>query len=270
MGECVSATYKITVKGVAPSVPVGEAIKNLASLFKVSEVQVKKLIASGNAVVKKNISLQDAAKYQAAIEKCGVTVVVEPELEPELSFDVTQPVNQPQLAETSKPEPSEVVPTANATQFTGDVLAGQPGMLNITKWGGLTLRQKINKAVGILFVGALGFVILAKAKEAISPSPIETFIDPEYKVVVMLYDKIEPSKCNDWKMANWFTPTESEAKFMGIENANRAGFPPGNVEGCWRSEPGSLEVFVTMGVGRNAKSPITRKVDQPINQKLKK
>lgn len=250
--------------------PVGEAIKNLASLFKVSEAQVQNIIASGNAVVKKNISLQDAAKYQAAIEKCGATVVVEPEFESGLSFDVAQTTTQPQIAETSGPVLNGAMPTANAAQFAGDVLAGQPGMLNITKWGGLTLRQKINKAVGILFVGALGFVILAKAKEAILPSPIETFIDPEYKVVVMLYDKIEPSKCNDWKMANWFTPTESEAKFMGIENANRAGFPPGNVEGCWRSEPGSLEVFVTMGVGRNAKSPLTRKIEQPINQKLKK
>lgn len=266
----MSATYKVTVKGVAPSVPVGEAIKNLASLFKVSEAQVQNLIASGNAVVKKNISLQDAAKYQAAIEKCGATVVVEPEFESGLSFDVAQTTTQPQIAETSGSLLNGAMPNANAAQFAGDVLAGQPGMLNITKWGGLTLRQKINKAVGILFVGAFGVVILAKAKEAILPSPIETFIDPEYKVVVMLYDKIEPSKCNDWKMANWFTPTESEAKFMGIENANRAGFPPGNVEGCWRSEPGSLEVFVTMGVGRNAKSPLTRKIEQPINQKLKK
>jgi len=159
----VGATYKVTVKGVAPSVPLGEAIKNLASLFRASEAQVQNIVASGNAVVKKNISLQDAAKYQAAIEKCGVMVVVEPEFEERLSFDVTEntPINDGKKTHINNTKANEesVKPRSVTNEIPMNGINCSDSK-PIAKRKDLTFREKFNKYAGIAILALMVIVAL--------------------------------------------------------------------------------------------------------------
>lgn len=122
--------------------PEGEAINKLATLFKITEVQAKKFLASGNAVVKKSVSVQDAEKYRVAIERCGVVVCVEPEFESNLEFDLPSSLDNKQ----------EKVKSAAGSN--------DPENLIKTKNSELTLRQKINRYGGFVFLGLMGFGLL--------------------------------------------------------------------------------------------------------------
>jgi len=84
----VNTTYNIVITGVESGIPVGNATRDLATLFKVSETQAEKIISSGKTIVKKSIPLQDAEKYKVAIEKCGAIVVLEPEKDLAFEFDL--------------------------------------------------------------------------------------------------------------------------------------------------------------------------------------
>lgn len=84
----MNTTYNIVITGVRSGIPVGDATRDLATLFNVSETQAGKIISSGKTIVKKGIPLQDAEKYKVAIEKCGAIVVVEPGKDLALEFDL--------------------------------------------------------------------------------------------------------------------------------------------------------------------------------------
>ena len=75
----MNTTYRVVIKGVKDGFIEEQVTVKLAALFKTTEEQVKKILVSGGVPVKKGIELQTAAKYQAAIEATGASVIVEPE-----------------------------------------------------------------------------------------------------------------------------------------------------------------------------------------------
>lgn len=79
-------TYQIVIKGAASGTSPDEVAKNLASLFKITEVQAKNFLASGNSIVKKNLPFQDTEKYRFAIENVGWWLVLNQSLIPSLSL----------------------------------------------------------------------------------------------------------------------------------------------------------------------------------------
>lgn len=136
-------TYQIAIKGAASGTSPDEVAKNLASLFKITEVQAKNILASGNSIVKKNLPFQDTEKYRLAIEKCGVVACVEPELDSRLEFDL--PLSPENTIENSK----------------GATTSNEPENLMTTKNNKLTLRQKINRYGGFVMLGLMGFGLLS-------------------------------------------------------------------------------------------------------------
>ena len=77
----MSNTYRVVIKGLKNGFTEEQVTVKLAALFKTNEEQARKILLSGGVPVKKGIDLQTAAKYQAAIEAAGASVVVEPEVQ---------------------------------------------------------------------------------------------------------------------------------------------------------------------------------------------
>ena len=87
----MSTTYRVVIKGVKNGITEEQVVGKLAPLFKTSEEQIRKILGAKGFTVKKGLDLQVAAKYQAAIEASGAAVVVEPENDEVLEFDLPKP-----------------------------------------------------------------------------------------------------------------------------------------------------------------------------------
>jgi len=72
-------TYRVVITGVNSGFSHDQVIKGLADLFKIPEDQAKNIVLHGSFTVKKNIDLQTAVKYQAALQSKGAAAVIEDE-----------------------------------------------------------------------------------------------------------------------------------------------------------------------------------------------
>jgi len=72
-------TYRVVITGVNNGFSHDQVIKGLAGLFKIPEDQAKNIVRHGSFTVKKNIDLQTAVKYQAALQSKGAVAVIEDE-----------------------------------------------------------------------------------------------------------------------------------------------------------------------------------------------
>lgn len=72
-------TYRIVARGLKQGYAAEQAAAMLAGLLKRSAEQVTPLLRGRDIVVKKRLSLADAAKYQTALERCGCLSAIEPE-----------------------------------------------------------------------------------------------------------------------------------------------------------------------------------------------
>lgn len=83
--------YKVVIKGHNKELDVDLVLNNLSILFKCTPDQMHPLLASNNFVAKGLLELDEANKYQRALEDVGCIVIIEPELiESELSFDISE------------------------------------------------------------------------------------------------------------------------------------------------------------------------------------
>ncbi len=84
-------TYRIVVKGAQDGHVEAQVATKLAQIFRTSEAQAAKILASGGTTVKKGVDVHTAAKYVAAIESCGARVVIEAEDEANTPASATPP-----------------------------------------------------------------------------------------------------------------------------------------------------------------------------------
>lgn len=109
-------TYKVIFTGIRSDLPSSDSRVKLAALFKTTPEQIDKLIEASTYVLKKSLTGEMAAKYQAAIEAAGGTCRVESEeqLKDPVAPPVTAPVTTPPVTPGSIVRAQPVRPvTAN-------------------------------------------------------------------------------------------------------------------------------------------------------------
>ena len=169
----MNATYLVAIKGVKDGFTEEQVTVKLAALFKTSAEQAKKILASGNFPVKKGIDLQTAAKYQAAIEATGASVVVEPEEAPEtVKTDI--PASDEETSRVTDVEPtsalskSDAPPTASPVDDGSSKSSAEAVTLTNTVSPVLTKANR-RIAIGIAVAAAFGGVA------ALAKTPIEEY-----------------------------------------------------------------------------------------------
>lgn len=75
----MAMTYSVYITGIKGGVTGDEAARKLAALFKLPQQRAASILASGKFPVKGGLDLKTSAKYEEALEACGVTCVVEPD-----------------------------------------------------------------------------------------------------------------------------------------------------------------------------------------------
>jgi len=69
--------YKVNLKGYSPGKGEYYVEEAFAKLFKIKQEKARELLSSAPTVIKENISLEQANKYQAAIEETGASCEIE-------------------------------------------------------------------------------------------------------------------------------------------------------------------------------------------------
>jgi ribosomal protein L40E len=83
----MSITYRVIITGLSNGFSLTQVKGNLATLFKTTVDKLPDIFGQSTFVVKKNIDLDTAKKYQLLIQQQGCECVVEPEQDIDLSFD---------------------------------------------------------------------------------------------------------------------------------------------------------------------------------------
>ena len=169
--DIMNTTYRVVIKGVKDGVAEEQVAAKLSALFKTSEEQARKILASGAFPVKKGLDLQTAAKYQAAIEATGASVIVEPEEAPKAVAPEIEKANIPastaeapratvEKSETVAPisnEPPAVLPINNGNA------AVKAKLIDINN---LSARDVIKATAIILILGFMGAMVFINANES--------------------------------------------------------------------------------------------------------
>lgn len=113
----MNATYRVVISGLQEGFSKDQVNNNLAGLFKTTVEKLPDIFGQSTYVVKKNLDLETAKKYQALIQKQGCGCLVESEAVVELTLDeaslpihnnADEPHVQPKtISETGFPEPSQ-------------------------------------------------------------------------------------------------------------------------------------------------------------------
>jgi len=72
-------TYRVIIDGVKVGYTVEHVTARLAEIFARTATQMHALLAAPRAIVKKQIAYADAHRFQAALERCGCVVAIEPD-----------------------------------------------------------------------------------------------------------------------------------------------------------------------------------------------
>jgi hypothetical protein len=80
--QALNKHYRIVARGLKDGYSAEQAAALLAGLLKRSADEVKPLLRGRSIVVKKRLSIEDATKYQTALERCGCVAEIEDEPEP--------------------------------------------------------------------------------------------------------------------------------------------------------------------------------------------
>ena len=200
----MNTAYRVVIKGVKDGFTEEQVTVKLAALFKTTEEQAKKILASGNFPVKKSIDLQTAAKYQEAVEATGASVIVEPEEEPK---EVSPEIEKANIAPAEDaPRAKAVVPVAVATRFDEP-----PTTLPIDNGNGNTkhnvkpinfgnkissvLAKAANRRIALGCAVAAAFVGVA----ALAKSPIEEYWKQhQQQEVIDRLSKLKPATFNSY------------------------------------------------------------------------
>lgn len=75
----MEATYSVHITGIKDGITIDEASGSLSRLFNISQQRAASILSAGRFPVKTGIDLKTSVKYEEALDKCGVTCVVEPE-----------------------------------------------------------------------------------------------------------------------------------------------------------------------------------------------
>ena len=163
--------YNVILKGIHPGAEEQHVFEALSALFKIDHEKVKSILARPDSIIKANLPLDMANRYQAAVVSTGAICAVEENTIPaHLDFDLdrqqsdlstTGPTAEPVLEEkalhyasgheASKPKPSVAPSQINTT--------GKDAMSSIVQNLGV-LQHKINKNTAYLGV-LIGFAIFA-------------------------------------------------------------------------------------------------------------
>lgn len=76
-GDAAPPRYRVVMHGVRPGIAADAAGAQLVALFKRSEEQMRVLLATPRAIVKKDLDLDSARQYQQALQRCGCACVIE-------------------------------------------------------------------------------------------------------------------------------------------------------------------------------------------------
>jgi hypothetical protein len=108
--------YKVVVKGRAPGVSRDEVLEKLAAAFKLPPEKAAALADAQGRVVRKDLDLQTAARYEAALGAAGCSVVVSPQEDVPVSAEGAGASQDPpeRLAPIAAPAPASQAVSASA------------------------------------------------------------------------------------------------------------------------------------------------------------
>ncbi len=99
--------YKVICQGgIAPGADIEDVKKKMAALFKTDTSRVGALLQQKGVIIKRDIDLETAKKYAAAIKRTGARCVIDP---PEDSLQPVQVTGQSPLKEEAPPTEPQVV-----------------------------------------------------------------------------------------------------------------------------------------------------------------
>lgn len=96
-------TYRVSITGLRDGFSKDQVNSGLANLFKTTTDKLPNVFSQPAYVVKKNLDLDTAKKYQSLIQQQGCECVIEPEQNIELTFDdLSEPVKNTDQIQNKK------------------------------------------------------------------------------------------------------------------------------------------------------------------------
>jgi hypothetical protein len=74
-----TTTYRIVIRGARPGHAPERVARRLAELFQLAPEQTAAMLSERALVIKRGVALDQAARYQASLEKRGCACLIEPE-----------------------------------------------------------------------------------------------------------------------------------------------------------------------------------------------
>jgi len=83
----MNTTYRVVIGGLQEGFSIDQVNRNLANLFKTTIDKLPDISGESNFIIKKNLDIETAKKYQSAIEKQGCKCSIEAESDIQLALD---------------------------------------------------------------------------------------------------------------------------------------------------------------------------------------
>lgn len=153
-GVNLSSTYSITITGIKADVARETALKQLAKLLGVSEEKVVSILNSQKFVVKSGVDLATAAEYEAALQKAGGNIVVQPDATgtKDLIFDIPESLKRDNCAAKKVPLINQkLLSQLNPDLLKAVAFSSIPYVLGITVF--VVTFATLNPGISAFFTG---------------------------------------------------------------------------------------------------------------------
>ena len=96
----MNKTYQVVITGISDNYSKAQVSENLANLFKTSVDNIPNILNQSRYIIKKNLDLITAKKYQSSIQQQGCICVIEAEADLDLTIEDTPEAEISNVAET--------------------------------------------------------------------------------------------------------------------------------------------------------------------------